>query len=95
MRLSIVRRTPVWRTVLLLLLVLVASCGPRTEADEPPATVAETATPATATATALPAAPPTTQPATIAIEFWTTDQQPERLAAYEAVAARFVVAHPG
>ena len=79
MRLIHVRRF----VVLLVTLVLLAGCGP--QSSEPPA-----ASPTTAPEAVPTAVPPTSS----IIEFWTTDQQPERIAAYTAVAERFMAANP-
>lgn len=96
---------------LLLAVLLLAGCGPaRNAADSLPTqsapaptempteapTEAPAESPTEATAaqpTPTPAA--TTAAATTVIEFWSTDTQPERVAAYQAVAERFMAAHPG
>lgn len=78
MRLTHVRRF----VVLLLALVLLVGCGP--QPSEAPA----------ASPTSAPAAVPTVPPASNIIEFWTTDQQPERIEAYTGVAQRFMAANP-
>lgn len=68
--------------VAIVALVLITGCGPSTDS----ATVDTTISPPSADA---PAAAKTV------VEFWTTDTQPDRLQAYQAVAQRFMAAHVG
>src|SRR4051794_38083063 len=73
-----------WRVTVVVLATLIlgtllTACGPTHKG--------ETA----AAAPSAQAASPT--PATTVVEFWTTDQQPDRLNAYNAVAQRFMGSH--
>lgn len=73
--------------------IALVACGP---ADKP-TTEPTTAAPVQAAAQPATTSPSTstTQTATMTVvEFWTTDQEPARLAAYEAVAQRFMAANP-
>ena len=71
--------------VLTCVAIALIACGPADKPTTAPTTVAP------ATTATEPAA--TTTTATV-VEFWTTDQEPARIAAYEAVAQRFMAAHP-
>lgn len=75
-----------WRAAVALFLILAAltACGPAHKGETP--TVAPAAQGAAAAVT--PDAP-----AAIVVEFWTTDQQPDRLNAYNEVAQRFMGSH--
>src|SRR5688572_8406238 len=75
--------------VAILAITLLAACGPAS-ADTP---AVSATVPPTALAQAQPTVEPALQPAMV-VEFWTTDQQPERIEAYNAVAMRLMAAHP-
>ena len=91
----------------LILVALLGGCRPRSESEpEPtplsrPAVAEPSATPAAAVPTE-PAAKPTPAPTETpsepaepaSIEFWTADNQGDRMAAYRAVAQRYMAAHP-
>jgi len=84
---------------------VLAACG---AASTPDAAPVVTAAPPTATAVATP--PPTAEStpsardvtplspaptASVVVDFWTSDNEPKRVAVYQALAAEYAAAHPG
>ncbi len=64
---------------------LFAACGGAAEPTPLPAT------PTAQAAVPTPAAPEET----VIVDFWTSDNEPKRVAVYEAIAAQYAAAHPG
>ena len=95
-------RTLVGVLPFLLLLVLLGACGAGPEVDVSTAVVqaVETEAPAAAAPTDTPLPEPTaaaepTPAEPVAIQFWTADNQGDRIAAYRTVADRYMSANPG
>ncbi len=95
-------------TILLILAACGGSSTPEPTAIPPSPTAAPTATPAptleppstepAATATAAPVDAPTTErisSSDAVVDFWTSDNEPKRVAVYRTLAERYMAEHPG
>lgn len=70
-------------------LLSLAACGRPSEPPPPP--TEERPQPTAVT----PLPPPTSVPPTVNVDFWTSDNEPSRVAVYRALAERYMAAHPG